>query len=134
MGQSLQVFLVFSLYDFIWVFFLLVFGHVICTCWLCFFFFFAWFSILNFDWLDQMQGRCWFWIGFFCGFMMVEVGVGFCYGSFVGSRWWWWWQVVFGFCLGGSRWVCCLVLGSQWVCCDGGFGVVVLLSVVVCLR
>ena len=32
-------------------FFFLVFGHVNCTCWLGFFFF-AWFSALNFDWLD----------------------------------------------------------------------------------
>ena len=68
------------------------------------------------------------------GVAVLVVGVGFCYGSFVSSRWLWWWQVVFGFCLGGSWWVCCLVLGSQWVCCDGGFGVVVLLSVVLCLR
>ena len=46
-------------------------------------FFFAWFSALNSDWLDQMQGRCWFCIGFFCGFMVVlEVGL---------PSWWWGW-------------------------------------------
>ena len=45
--------------------------------------FFAWFSALNSDWLDQMQGRCWFCIGFFCGFMVVlEVGL---------PSWWWGW-------------------------------------------
>ena len=94
---------------FFFFFFFLVFGHVNCTCSLGFFFF-TWFSTMNSNWLDQMQGRRWFWIGFFCGFMVVEVGVavvvvgmGFCYGSSMGSWWWWWWQVVFRFCLGGSR-------------------------------
>ena len=60
------------------------------------FFFFTWFSTMNSNWLDQMQGRRWFWIGVFCGFMVVEVGVavvvvgmGFCYGSSMGSWWWW---------------------------------------------
>ena len=104
------------------------------------FFFFAWFSALNSDWLDQMQGRCWFCIGFFCGFMVVvEVGVavmvvgvvgrfwvlfgwvtvGLLLGSWVatGLLWWWFWC--------GST----SVVGGGVVCCNGGFGVVVLLLV-----
>ena len=60
-----------------------LFGFSLCDFIWCFFFFFAWFSALNCDWLDQMQGRCWFCIGFFCGFMVVvEVGL---------PSWWWGW-------------------------------------------
>ena len=67
-----------------------------------------------FLWFHDGGGGGGFLLWVICGFTVVMV---------VAGGFW----VLFG-------WVCCLVLGSQWVCCDGGFGVVVLLSVVLCLR